>query len=471
MAALPDIGKESHEGDLTTVSSCLCPNCEGGNAETRLLNTCIPGAKETIVISLVCPDCNYRNADANFAGEIQPKGISINFTVSTRRDLDRQVVKSDYCTISFPALDLEIPAATQKGHLTTIQGLLTRTRDDLSNLQAERVKLLDWDNFYRCQGVIDKIETIVSHSPDIPFVPFQMVLDDPSGNSSIENPKAPKSDKTMIVLMYERDATQNEFLGIPHSSVAKKHVGPVDLETTQTYYASIECEEFGGIDKHDIASMYMKCPHCLGSAELTSCIATIPHFKEIVLIVMQCDGCGYRTSELKGGGPIPPLGSKLALVVNGPEDLNREVLKSDSAGVVIPDIDLELDGGGLGGLYTTVEGLLDKIFQQLSDSNPFLIGDSVMKQHNENDGVNFPPPTNTAFTVFLKSLENIKNGNKFPFSLVIVDPLDNSFIGPAKGAKTSDTGNDVSVTPFQRSPEQNEMLGLNDICTQNSQLH
>ena len=44
----------------------------------------------------------------------------------------------------------------------------------------------------------------------------------------------------------------------------------------------------------------------------------------------------------------------------------------------IPALELELTEGTLGGRFTTVEGLLTSILEQLSDkNNPFMIGNSV----------------------------------------------------------------------------------------------
>ena len=44
----------------------------------------------------------------------------------------------------------------------------------------------------------------------------------------------------------------------------------------------------------------------------------------------------------------------------------------------IPALELELTEGTLGGRFTTVEGLLTSILEQLSDkNNPFMIGNSA----------------------------------------------------------------------------------------------
>jgi len=55
--------------------------------------------------------------------------------------------------------------------------------------------------------------------------------------------------------------------------------------------------------------------------------------------------------------------------------LRRDVFKSESARLLIPEIDLELEYGTLGGRYTTVEGLIDVILENFKKNNPFM-GDS-----------------------------------------------------------------------------------------------
>ena len=52
------------------------------------------------------------------------------------------------------------------------------------------------------------------------------------------------------------------------------------------------------------------------------------------------------------------MGRKTTLKVTDPSDLSREVLKSTSCKVSLPDIGVDLEAGTLGGIYTTLEGLL-----------------------------------------------------------------------------------------------------------------
>lgn len=56
--------------------------------------------------------------------------------------------------------------------------------------------------------------------------------------------------------------------------------------------------------------------------------------------------------------------------------MTRDVFKSDSCYLTIPEIDLTLSPGTLDGIYTTVEGLIVKIHENLYKTNPFAHGDS-----------------------------------------------------------------------------------------------
>jgi zinc finger protein len=43
---------------------------------------------------------------------------------------------------------------------------------------------------------------------------FEIILDDPSGDSFIENPLEPQKDPNMMLSFYKRTQEQNEMLGI-----------------------------------------------------------------------------------------------------------------------------------------------------------------------------------------------------------------------------------------------------------------
>ncbi|KAK6964627.1 zinc finger protein ZPR1 [Biomphalaria glabrata] len=76
-----------------------------------------------------------------------------------------------------------------------------------------------------------------------------------------------------------------------------------------------------------------------------------------------CDKCGHRDNESAGG--IEELGQRMKQIINTQEDLSRDVLKSELAMLSIPELDFEMEMGTLGGKFTTIEGLLMDVKNQI----------------------------------------------------------------------------------------------------------
>ena len=103
------------------------------------------------------------------------------------------------------------------------------------------------------------------------------------------------------------------------------------------------------------------CDSCKNMGETKMCTTTIPYFKEIIVMAFTCGFCGNRSTEVKVGGEISKQGLKITLQVKTEDDLKRDLFKSDTASISIPEIEFEMGYGTLGGVYTTVEGLLEKV--------------------------------------------------------------------------------------------------------------
>jgi len=103
------------------------------------------------------------------------------------------------------------------------------------------------------------------------------------------------------------------------------------------------------------------CHVCGRSGYNRMCTCEIPYFKEIIIMAFTCDSCGARSTDVKVGGGIPEKGSKYTLKVEGEAEFNRDLFKSETAAIFIPEIGVEVVGGSLGGVYSTVEGILEKV--------------------------------------------------------------------------------------------------------------
>ena len=77
----------------------MCMNCHE-NGVTKLLLTMIPHYKEVIISSFNCDLCGFSNNEIQSGSVIQEKGLKLTVTISNERDLSRQLVKSDYATLT-----------------------------------------------------------------------------------------------------------------------------------------------------------------------------------------------------------------------------------------------------------------------------------------------------------------------------------------------------------------------------------
>ena len=91
-----------------------------------------------------CPHCGYKNNEIQSASAVAEKGIKQSCRIDDKKvmdliqDLNRQVVKSEFATARFEELDFEIPSSTQRGILTTVDGMLDRAIEGLNQEQPVR---------------------------------------------------------------------------------------------------------------------------------------------------------------------------------------------------------------------------------------------------------------------------------------------------------------------------------------------
>ncbi|KAJ3368218.1 hypothetical protein HDU91_000759 [Kappamyces sp. JEL0680] len=179
------------------------------NGTTKLLLTKIPHFKEIVLMAFECPHCNFRNNEIQSASAIAEKGIKQSCKITNQKDLNRQVVKGEFASVRFEELDFEIPASSQRGVLSTVDGILDRAIEGLQQDQALR-KIQHPDLHDQIEGIVSVLKSYYNNES-----PFTISLDDPTGNSYIENLCAPSADPQMTTRYYERTAEQQEEIGLP----------------------------------------------------------------------------------------------------------------------------------------------------------------------------------------------------------------------------------------------------------------
>ncbi|KAI8584399.1 hypothetical protein K450DRAFT_182421 [Umbelopsis ramanniana AG] len=419
-----DIGDSSRPSEIES----LCMQCHE-NGTTRLLLTKIPHFKEVIVMAFECPHCGFRNNELQSAGTIAEKGHTVTCKIDNKEDLNRQLVKSDYASVKFLELDLEIPSSSKRGLLTTVEGILSNAIEDLDESQAVR-KHVDENLYNQIQAVINKLEAYKDGSEH-----FTVRIDDPSGNSYIENLCLPAQDPKLEVRWYQRTPEQDVQLGLRAQE---------DLDNPT--------EENDDDEVPEVMSFPSNCSHCSRPSETNMHVLDIPHFKEVIIMATNCQHCGYKSNEVKAGGAISPLGKRITLNMTDADDLSRDILKSETCGLSIPEINLELTPGTLGGRFTTVEGLLRQVHEELDQRAPFLQGDSASEE------------SRTRWKTFLDKLQQVADGEHLPCTLILNDPLSNSYL---QNLYAPDDDPEMMTETYERDFETNESLGLNDMKLEN----
>lgn len=129
-----------------------------------------------------------------------------------------------------------------------------------------------------------------------------------------------------------------------------------------------------------------------------------------------CESCGVKSAEVKSGTGIEEKGIRYTLKITDASDLNRDLLKSDTASFEIPEIDFYMNAGTLGDKFTTIEGLLKDLRDNLDQVSPFQGGDSETASKAR------------AMTELLKNIDMIRDGQRLDITVILDDPSGNSYL-------------------------------------------
>lgn len=398
--------------------------------------------------------------------------------------------------MSIPDVQLTIPPG--RGQLTTVEGIIRDTIRDLDMEQPVR-RHIDPDTAGKIDAMLTTLRDLLgvdANDEDLdedkmkPFTPTSVTIDDPSGNSFFQF-KGTTSDPQWNMRAYNRTFDQNVKLGLvarPDDMPDQSASGQPQLDSEHKLSDPKEFEERrrkdavtredGTVVPDEIFSFPSTCSSCGHELETLMQQVNIPYFQvsqsyslllprsstagrradgqNIIIMATNCYACGYRDNEIKSGGAVADKGKKITLKVEDEEDMSRDMLKSDTAGLEIPEIDLILQPGTLGGRFTTLEGLLNEIYNELS-TKVFRTGDSATSGIGQ-----LGMEINSDERTFESFLQGLKKCMAFEqkFTIVIDDPVSNSYV---QNLYAPDPDPNMTIEEYERSHDQNEDLGLNDI--------
>lgn len=403
-------------------------------------------------MSFSCDHCGFANNEMQSGAEIELKGTRIELTVNSEADLNRKVVKSDHTSVRIVELDFEIPAQSQRGEITTLEGMIDRAVLGLEQDQPVR-RIEHPDDAKQIDSFVVSLQAL-----KLVESPWTVILEDISGNCFVENPNAPHVDPSCIVTHFNRTADQDHVLGMFTQQELRENeaAAAAGAEEKRDQEAKVlhkieedswPLEELHG----QVLQFETICSNCKAQCMTNMKMTSIPHFKDVVIMATVCETCGVKTNEVKSGGGIEDKGVRFEVTIDSRDDMSRDVLKSDNCSITIPELDCEVGPSALAGRFTTIEGLLASIKDQLSESGAMFRDSEDVEAKIRMDK-------------FIGKLDAIVRG-QMKCLLVLDDPSGNSYVQ----ALTDDGSLDdrLKISKYTRSYEQDEELGINDMRTEN----
>ncbi|KAJ2338057.1 nucleolar zinc-finger protein, partial [Coemansia sp. RSA 2618] len=321
----------------------MCMNCHK-NGTTRLLLTRIPHFKSVILMAFECPHCGFKNNEVQSGEAIQDYGQTHELRCTSKADLNRQIVRNNTASISIPDFDFAAPPATNSS-LTTAEGLIGRFIEDLASDQDQRKEEMP-EVYQAIEILLEKLRNALElpeedGETESPYA-FTMVVDDPSGNSYVENLCTPKVDPKLKVKQFRRTREQMIQMGLLNADADESQWSEREKELVgkrQRYNLREEMEAAKKLmsavreasEAKEILTFPANCSSCNAPGDTRMQMVDIPHFQEVIIMSTTCEHCGFKSNEVKCGGAISEKGKRITLVVEDKDDLSRDILKSETS--------------------------------------------------------------------------------------------------------------------------------------------
>ncbi|KAI9589303.1 hypothetical protein GQX74_007472 [Glossina fuscipes] len=342
------------------------------------------------------------------------RGIGIALNVQTRTDLNRRVVRSDYTCVQIPEVELEIPAQNQKGAITTVEV----EHSDAAAAMEEFIELAN---------ALKELKTS-----------FTLNLENINGNSFIENPDAPAADRNCKTVQFMRSDEENNLLGVyDKTDIAEDDIEQICKLEGNHLLKSLDEGAWTYEDLHgEVIQFRTLCPEWRSACKTNVKFTNLLHFKEVVIMATVCDVCCCKTNEVKSGGGIEEKGVRFEVTIAAKENLTRDVLKSETCSLRIPELDCKV------GRFTTIEGILLAMKDQLENDD--------LMFHDSLDEI-----TKERLQKFLKKFNDVISLES-EVSLILDDPAGNSFV--QSSLDIDEPGDKWKIVKYESSYDQNEEL-------------
>ncbi|KAI8843282.1 ZPR1 zinc-finger domain-containing protein, partial [Chytriomyces cf. hyalinus JEL632] len=195
-----------------------------------------------------------------------------------------------------------------------------------------------------------------------------------------------------------------------------------------------------------------ECPRCYEPSFTHMNMLAIPHFSnEVIVMTTDCESCLYKSSEIRTGGAISPMGMRTIFHVRNEDSLTREVLKAETCSFRIPELDLDLTTASMGTQFMSLRALIKGVYQEIErTAAPLSVAFASDPKAEQRRGI---------FERLLAKLTKALTVET-PYTIILDDPLGTSYL---QNIYAPDPDPDLTTETYERTVEQNEDYGLNDL--------
>ena len=159
-----------------------CPMCGKNTLKLTEFEREIPYFGRVFVFSMQCSNCKYHKSDVEPAETGEPARYTLE--ISSEDDMSVRVVKSSNATIKIPRITTIEPGAAANGYITNVEGILNKIKYQLEELRDNAEEKSDRK---KAKNMLKKVQDAIWGRDTL-----KLILEDPSGNSSIVSDKAVK---------------------------------------------------------------------------------------------------------------------------------------------------------------------------------------------------------------------------------------------------------------------------------------
>jgi zinc finger protein len=146
----------------------------------------IPHFGEAMVIAGVC-ECGFRHSDTILL--TQKKPVRFTLPITSQDDLDARVIRSSSGTLRIPELGVDIePGFASECYISNVEGVLDRIEGVVDFATRSAREAESQESTRKGEEILEKISLARAGQ-----FPLTLILEDPMGNSAIDNEKAKKS--------------------------------------------------------------------------------------------------------------------------------------------------------------------------------------------------------------------------------------------------------------------------------------